>query len=441
MRRMRQICFVAIALLIAAQAFASDKMFMAYNVSAQTMQAVVQSNTSFRAMVTFTQSNPNGYIGSTTLDQVESSETWAEAIIRPSASDNAPGISGGAHNVITATAQLFNASNELLNTLQATDTLYVEANRDESGLQYGYGNERDVMMPDSVRLNTSFCAHIVHGTYVIPVVCDVHVPGIVDPRSVEVFVMNGCSNPGHCLVDCQPIDWSLFSWHIRSLSNCRIYLTMAYCGADTGCICIWRSDRELPVEMTGFSALAGDSRVLLNWGTGSESNLQEFRITRSEQPNDGYTTVARVNARNSATGANYSWTDNSVANGATYYYKLHVAEVSGHVAVYNINGQDVIAEATPHVGQQVPEVFALEQNYPNPFNSQTSFRFALPAAEHVTLKVFDMLGREVATVVDKNMQPNFYSVNWSADGLAAGLYLYRFTAGEFTQTKKLLYIK
>ncbi|HEY3296936.1 MAG TPA: T9SS type A sorting domain-containing protein [bacterium] len=440
MTKVRKLCVLAILILLAARGFASDNMFMAFDVASQKMQAVVRSNTAIQAVVTYSQSNPSGYIGDILVDPVEANELWAEASLSPADPGRTPGIGNGEMNVITAVAQLYNAHHELLNTLSATDTLFASVERDGAG-GYTYGSERDILLPDSIRMNSSFCAHIAHGTYVIPVVCENRVPGIVDPNSVEVYVMNGCADPNHCTVACNPIDWPLFSSHIRSRTNCRIYLTMAYCGADTGCVCIWRSDRDLPVQMTGFSALAGDNRVMLSWGTGSESGLQEFRITRSTQPDEGYSTIARVTARNAATGSNYTFTDNTASDGVTYYYKLHVAEISGHVAVYNVEGHDVIAEATPRSGAELPVAFRLEQNYPNPFNSQTSFSFSIPAQEHVTLKIYDMLGRDVATVVDRTMPPNFYTVNWSADGLAAGLYMYRMTAGSYVQTRKMLYIK
>jgi hypothetical protein len=83
----------------------------------------------------------------------------------------------------------------------------------------------------------------------------------------------------------------------------------------------------------------------------------------------------------------------------------------------------------------------LTQNYPNPFNSQTSFSFSLANDNRVTLKVFDLLGREVATVVDKNMTAGPHSVNWSAEGLATGVYVYTLTSGEFSDSKKLLFLK
>jgi hypothetical protein len=212
---------------------------------------------------------------------------------------------------------------------------------------------------------------------------------------------------------------------------------MTYCGEEGGCICIWRSDFVLPVEINSFSAVPADGRVRLNWSTGAESNLQYFRISRCETRDGVYNQVAGgIAATNDATGANYTWTDETVVNGQTYYYKLHVVELDGSVHTY-----DQVVEATPRSGLNVPDAYSLNQNYPNPFNSETTFSFSLPMDEHVTLKVYDLLGREVATVIDAAMPAANHTVNWTAAGLSTGVYMYTLTAGEFSQTKKLMFLK
>jgi phosphodiesterase/alkaline phosphatase D-like protein len=85
--------------------------------------------------------------------------------------------------------------------------------------------------------------------------------------------------------------------------------------------------------------------------------------------------------------------------------------------------------------------FVLEQNYPNPFNPQTTIGFALPRAEDVTLKVFDVLGREVQTLVQERRNAGRYEVRWDASRFASGVYFYQLRAGEFVQTSKMLLVK
>jgi aminopeptidase N len=88
--------------------------------------------------------------------------------------------------------------------------------------------------------------------------------------------------------------------------------------------------------------------------------------------------------------------------------------------------------------QTLPDRFALEQNYPNPFNPSTRISFTIPHSSFVILKVFDVLGREVATLVNEEMRPGYYQVDWDANDVPSGVYFYRLSAGSFTQTMKAL---
>ena len=89
----------------------------------------------------------------------------------------------------------------------------------------------------------------------------------------------------------------------------------------------------------------------------------------------------------------------------------------------------------------VPDRFSLEQNYPNPFNPTTHFQFSLSSGQFVTLKIYDVLGKEIATLVDGERNAGTYSVNWDASGLPSGVYFYRMKAGDFVDTKKLVLTK
>lgn len=97
---------------------------------------------------------------------------------------------------------------------------------------------------------------------------------------------------------------------------------------------------------------------------------------------------------------------------------------------------DVEKEKSPR-----PINFELEQNYPNPFNPSTTITFALPSQSFVSLKVFDLIGREVATLVSEELTAGYHSRNWNAESVSGGIYFYRVRAGNFTETKKLLLVK
>ncbi len=90
---------------------------------------------------------------------------------------------------------------------------------------------------------------------------------------------------------------------------------------------------------------------------------------------------------------------------------------------------------------QVPDVYRLEQNYPNPFNPVTNISFAIPKAGNVKLVVYDILGREVATILNEYTKAGSYSTVFDASNLASGVYLYKISSGEFTDTKKMTLVK
>ena len=88
-----------------------------------------------------------------------------------------------------------------------------------------------------------------------------------------------------------------------------------------------------------------------------------------------------------------------------------------------------------------PTSFALYQNYPNPFNPVTTIQFSLPHSSFVILKIFNLLGEEVGTLVSEELNAGTYKRDWNAERLASGVYYYRIQTKEYTETKKLLLLK
>jgi hypothetical protein len=89
----------------------------------------------------------------------------------------------------------------------------------------------------------------------------------------------------------------------------------------------------------------------------------------------------------------------------------------------------------------LPIVFALEQNYPNPFNPTTTIKYTIPTSQFVTLNVFDMIGREITSLVNEEKSPGNYEVKFDGSSFASGIYFYRLKAGNYLETKKILLIK
>jgi hypothetical protein len=93
------------------------------------------------------------------------------------------------------------------------------------------------------------------------------------------------------------------------------------------------------------------------------------------------------------------------------------------------------------ISETVPEVFLLEQNFPNPFNSITNIKFQIIKSGNVSLKVYDILGKEVAVIVYEHFPTGSYEVSFNAEGLTSGIYFCRLTAGDFSQIKKMILLK
>lgn len=119
--------------------------------------------------------------------------------------------------------------------------------------------------------------------------------------------------------------------------------------------------------------------------------------------------------------------------------------VTGVAVVY-----DSIAQVTvgmiPHLGvddkkANIPDEFSLMQNYPNPFNNATSICYNLPQDCHVSLKVYDLLGRCIGAIVDEPQQTGYHQAVWNAGGVSSGIYFYRLQAGEYSEAKKMLLLK
>jgi hypothetical protein len=130
------------------------------------------------------------------------------------------------------------------------------------------------------------------------------------------------------------------------------------------------------------------------------------------------------------------------AGQVTYVSRICFDDVRMYVASYGIMSRplsELVSVGTD--ADQYPVVPHISQNYPNPFNPTTTFSFSIPQSSIVNLTVFDLLGREVATIVNERLAPGSYTRQWDAIGLASGVYVYRLSAGGFVQTRKLLLIR
>ncbi|HMS66460.1 MAG TPA: T9SS type A sorting domain-containing protein [Ignavibacteria bacterium] len=192
-------------------------------------------------------------------------------------------------------------------------------------------------------------------------------------------------------------------------------------------LCITQYQKPLPVEMSSFVSSVNNRNVTLNWSTSSELNNSGFEI---ERKTDGsWSKVGFVQGLNAA--ASYTFTDNNLSSGS-YGYRLKQLDFNGNFAYHEL-------ENNVFVG--VPENFSLSQNYPNPFNPETKIDFAIPYSGNVTMKIYDMNGREVATLVNEFRAAGYYTENFNASNLSSGVYYYKLITGINTAVNKMVVIK
>ena len=89
----------------------------------------------------------------------------------------------------------------------------------------------------------------------------------------------------------------------------------------------------------------------------------------------------------------------------------------------------------------MPEVFVLHQNYPNPFNPSTKIKYSIPQSSNVVIRVFDILGNQIETLVNEDKQMGTYELTWYANNLPSGVYFYQLKTGSFLETKKMVLMK
>ena len=90
---------------------------------------------------------------------------------------------------------------------------------------------------------------------------------------------------------------------------------------------------------------------------------------------------------------------------------------------------------------KINSTYSIEQNYPNPFNSETNINFSIPSTEYVTLKIYNVQGKQVTTLFSKELKAGNYKASFDGNGLASGMYFYKISAGGFVETKKMIFLK
>ena len=192
------------------------------------------------------------------------------------------------------------------------------------------------------------------------------------------------------------------------------------------------SENPLPVELISFTAFQKENKVNLSWATSTETNNRGFEILRFAQDNNnGWQKIEFVQGYGTTTESkHYTFADDNLTIGI-YSYRLKQVDYDGTFSysdIIDVDFKGVIG-------------FTLEQNYPNPFNPLTTIRYSLPSEGSVELTVFDVFGSKIETLINQRQPAGNYSIDFNASHLSSGIYFYRLSAGNLSQTKKLILLK
>jgi hypothetical protein len=193
-------------------------------------------------------------------------------------------------------------------------------------------------------------------------------------------------------------------------------------------------ENTLPVELASFTSTVNANNVELNWSTASEENNSGFEVERCELSvvNRAWKKVGFVQGNGTTMETkNYSYEDRNVQSG-NYKYRLKQIDYNGNFEYHELSGEVIVGVPTKH---------ALSQNYPNPFNPVTKINFEIPNNSKVVLQVFDVTGKLVSELMNKELQAGYYKVDFNGANFASGIYFYRLVANDFIQTKKMLLVK
>jgi hypothetical protein len=190
-------------------------------------------------------------------------------------------------------------------------------------------------------------------------------------------------------------------------------------------------DVSLPVELISFNASANGSAVSLSWATATELNNNGFEIER-KFGSGNWEPIGFVKGAGTTTSTtNYTFSDRNISSKTTYSYRLKQLDFDGTLSYSKV----------VQVSTNLISTFELCQNYPNPFNPNSMINFSIPSSGLVTLKVYDLIGKEVAVLLNEVKEPGTYNVNFNAENLSSGIYLYKLQTGIYAATRKMILLK
>ena len=190
-------------------------------------------------------------------------------------------------------------------------------------------------------------------------------------------------------------------------------------------------NEPLPVELTSFTSKYLNDKIHLSWITKTEVNNSGFNVERKINESEWMKIGFVEGNGNSNSPKEYRFTDNDLSSGGSkFFYRLKQIDNDGQFEYSDVIEVNIS-----------PQQYELLQNYPNPFNPYTVIQFSTPTAGYVNLVVFNILGEQVAELVNGFKESGVYKINFDASELNSGVYFYKLSTGNFSEVKKLMVIK
>ncbi|MBI5472136.1 MAG: PQQ-binding-like beta-propeller repeat protein [Ignavibacteriae bacterium] len=256
------------------------------------------------------------------------------------------------------------------------------------------------------------------------------------PPAIPTLVLNGGFDHG-------TTSWKQFT----PLSNDIVFTTPT--GGPSGSFAklhINRTSNNMQIYQTGFPLIKG-KRYRLSFDAYSPTSRQVFAaVRRHTSPYNSYGYWGWIQL--TPNWAHYvrdfgaaDFSGMTTTDTRLQFYFVYACAPGDDYYFDNVELVQLLSKEGEEEQQTVPTAYALDQNYPNPFNPTTTIRFHIPNDGHVSLKVYDLLGRKVATIVDEVRDAGSYEQVFDSSSLASGMYLYRLQAGSFSNVKKMIILK
>lgn len=191
-------------------------------------------------------------------------------------------------------------------------------------------------------------------------------------------------------------------------------------------------DPVLPVTLADFNYSATRNNIKLFWTTTQEINNSGFQVERMNVSSNIWESAGNVQGHGTTNEMQHYAYEDLKLPAAKYKYRLKQTDFNGNFEYFNLASEVDITK---------PNSFSISQNYPNPSNPKSKIDYELPLDGMVTIKVYDLIGREVATLVNETKQAGYYTSEFDGTNISSGIYFYVIKTASFTGTKKMVLVK